>query len=55
VGKTWLVEKLAKEHFTYFLKVDFEKNPGLMALFEGDLNPVQICAELEISTGVDYV
>ncbi len=26
-----------------------------MALFEGDLNPVQICAELEISTGVDSV
>jgi len=55
VGKTWLVEKLAKDQFTYFLKVDFEKNPGLMALFEGDLNPVQICAELEIRTGIDIV
>ncbi len=55
VGKTWLVEKLAKENFTYFLKVDFEKNPGLVALFGGDLNPVQICAELEIRAGVDIV
>ena len=55
VGKTWLVEKLAKEYFTHFLKVDFEKNPSLVALFEGDLNPVQICAELEIRTGIDIV
>ena len=55
VGKTWLVENLAKEYFDYFLKVDFEKNPGLVSLFEGELNPTQICAELEIRTGIDIV
>jgi predicted AAA+ superfamily ATPase len=55
VGKTWLVEKLAKEHFTNFLKIDFEKSPALATLFEGELNPVQICAELEIRTGIDIV
>jgi predicted AAA+ superfamily ATPase len=55
VGKTWLVEKLAMEHFDYFLKIDFEKYPTLAALFEGDLNPIQICAELEIRTGVDVI
>ena len=26
VGKTWLVEKLAKEEFENYLKIDFEEN-----------------------------
>ena len=53
VGKTWLVEKLAQEEFTNFMKIDFEQNAELIALFDGDLNPQKICAELELRTGVD--
>lgn len=53
VGKTWLVENLAKEKFDFFLKVDFEKNPELISLFDSDLDPQRICSELEIRTGID--
>lgn len=55
VGKTWLIEKLARERFEYFLKVDFEENSGLVSLFSGDLNPLKICAELELRTGIDII
>ena len=55
VGKTWLVEKLAKEEFEFILKIDFEENIELVSLFEGDLDPQKICAELELRTGIDIV
>jgi predicted AAA+ superfamily ATPase len=55
VGKTWLVENLANEAFESLLKIDFEENIELVSLFEGDLDPQKICAELELRTGIDIV
>jgi len=55
VGKTWLIEKLAQEHFEFYLKVDFEENPLLVSLFDGDLNPEKICSELELRTSIDII
>ena len=55
VGKTWLVENLARVEFDYLIKVDFEESPELISLFEGDLNTQKICAELELRSGVDIV
>ena len=53
VGKTWLVEKLAKEEFDNYLKIDFEEKPELITLFEGDINPQKISAELELIFNFD--
>ncbi|MEA1875332.1 MAG: AAA family ATPase, partial [Bacteroidota bacterium] len=55
VGKTWLVEMLAKQEFEYFVKVDFEESPNLSSLFYGELNPQKICAELELRTGINII
>lgn len=55
VGKTWLVEKLAQEEFENYLKIDFEENTELVSIFEGDLDPQKICAELELRTGIDII
>jgi len=55
VGKTWLVEKLARDKFEFYLKVDFEENSELVSLFSGDLNPQKICSELELRTGIDII
>jgi len=55
VGKTWLVENLARFEFDYMVKVDFEESPELISLFEGDLNPQKICAELELRSGIDIL
>ena len=55
VGKTWLVENMANEVFESLIKIDFEENIELVSLFEGDLDPQKICAELELRTGIDVV
>jgi predicted AAA+ superfamily ATPase len=55
VGKTWLVERLARQEFMYFVKIDFEEDPQLISLFEGALNPEKICTELELRTGINIV
>ena len=55
VGKTWLIDKLAREQFEFYLKVDFEENSELGSLFDGDLNPQKICSELELRTGIDII
>ena len=55
VGKTWLIEKLARERFEFFIKIDFEENPELVSLFSGELNPQKICSELELRTGIDII
>ena len=55
VGKTWLVEKLARDKFEFYLKIDFEENSELVSLFSGDLNPQKICSELELRTGIDII
>jgi len=55
VGKTWLIDKLAREQFEFYLKVDFEENSELVSLFSGDLNPQKICSDLELRTGIDII
>lgn len=55
VGKTWLIEKLARDKFEFYLKVDFEENSELVSLFSGDLNPQKICSDLELRTGIDII
>jgi len=51
VGKTWLVEHFAEEHFTSFAKIDLEKRRDLHGIFEGDLDPKTIIKHLELEAG----
>jgi len=51
VGKTWLVEELARIQFGSFIKVDFEERPEFLSMFDSDLDPERICSELEIRFG----
>lgn len=53
VGKTWLVEQLAAQHFEQLLKIDFEEKPELISVFEGNLDPEKICADLELISGTN--
>ena len=55
VGKSWLVDRLARDQFEFYVKVDFEQNVDLVSLFAGELNPQKICSELELRTGIDIV
>jgi len=45
VGKTYTIEKFAKENFTHFLKINLEQDRNLLHVFES-LQPQQIINEL---------
>lgn len=47
VGKSSAVRQFAKE-FEYFVEVNFENNKDVHALFEGNLNPKNICSNLSL-------
>jgi hypothetical protein len=48
VGKTWSLKEFGKNCFESVALVDLERNPSLRKLFDGDLNAVRICADLEV-------
>lgn len=54
VGKTFIVRELAKD-FKHFLEVNFEKNPEIRQLFDQNLDPVRICANLSAYYGIPVI
>lgn len=54
VGKSTTVRELAK-HFDHFLEVNFEEQRTAATLFEGDLDPYQICDNLSIMFNVPVI
>lgn len=46
VGKTFAIERLGREQFEGFCKIDFEQEPELKAAFEQDLVPERILKDL---------
>ncbi len=55
VGKTWLVQTLAKSEFDHFIKIDFEQSPQYKPIFDEDLSPERVCSEIELISGVPIV
>ena len=49
VGKSSSVRNLAK-NFTYFIEINFDKNPEYRTIFENSLSPNLICEQLELIT-----
>jgi predicted AAA+ superfamily ATPase len=47
VGKSTAVKELSKQ-FDYFLEINFEEQRRVHQLFEGDLNPEELCENLSI-------
>ncbi len=47
VGKSSAVKELST-HFQYFVTLNFEAQPALHRLFEGDLNPVDLCENIAV-------
>ena len=48
VGKTWSLKEFGKKCFESVALVDLERNPSMRRLFDSDLNPARICADLEV-------
>jgi uncharacterized protein len=54
VGKSSAVRELAK-NFEYFPEINFEEQKKVHCLFEGDLNPEELCANLSIMYNIPVV
>ena len=51
VGKTYSLSKFGEEQFESIALVNLEQNPDWHQVFQGDLDPIRICADLEIMLG----
>ncbi|NOY38049.1 MAG: ATP-binding protein [Chlorobi bacterium] len=51
VGKTWLVNDLAKREYDDLISLDFEEHPALASLFSGDAHPLKILENISIYLG----
>ncbi|MCR5362739.1 MAG: ATP-binding protein [Bacteroidales bacterium] len=52
VGKTWLMQKFAKEAFRKSIYINFESNDRLAHLFEKDFDIQRILFEIQLATGI---
>lgn len=52
VGKTWLMQKFAKEAFRKSIYINFENNDRLANLFEKDFDIRRILFEIQLATGI---
>lgn len=48
VGKTYIIKKFGEEYFDNLVMLDLERHPQWHNIFEGELNPKQICSDLEL-------
>ena len=52
VGKTWLMQKFAKEAFSKSIYINFESNDRLANLFDKDFDIQRILFEIQLATGI---
>ena len=55
VGKTYTITDFGKNHFDEFVKLDFEKMPRLIKIFDGDLDARNIIELIELEIGAEIV
>jgi predicted AAA+ superfamily ATPase len=49
VGKTYSIDRFAKENYRSYIYIDFEKTPSLKRIFEGDLDTTTIIKQLTLN------
>lgn len=52
VGKTWLMKELGRQCFTKTAYVNFDSNPRMQQVFEGELDPKRLLLAISAETGV---
>ena len=48
VGKTYIVEKFAKDNYDHFVEINFVENPTAKKIFDGDLDITTILANISL-------
>ena len=52
IGKTWVMETFGADHFDYYAKFDFDRQPELKSVFSTSKKPERILKELALYTDV---
>lgn len=52
IGKTWVMESFGADHFDYYAKFDFDRQPELKSIFSTSKRPERILKELAIFADV---
>lgn len=52
IGKTWVMETFGADHFDYYAKFDFDRQPELKSVFSTSKRPERILKELALYTDV---
>ena len=48
VGKTYIIDKFARENYKHYTYINFIENPGYAAIFDGDLNVDSLIKQISI-------
>ncbi len=48
VGKTYIIDKFARENYKHYTYINFIENPGYRAIFDGDLNVDNLIKQISI-------
>ena len=48
VGKTYIIDKFAKENYQNYIYMNFDENPGYKAIFDGDLNVENLIKQISL-------
>ncbi len=54
VGKTWVMKEFGKKYFENTVYINFENNPGMKSVFEGDFDVKRIISALKIESGKNF-
>ncbi len=55
VGKTWLINQFGRQEYNDYIYLNFEQNPELQSLFQGNLQPKNIIENISLYLGKKIV
>lgn len=56
MGKTYIIEDFAQNHYKHFIKINFDENPAYKAIFEGDLDVTSLIKQISLRVpGAEFV
>ena len=51
VGKTWLLKQFGQQEYRHTAYLDFEQDPALRAVFDGDFDVTRMLSQLQLASG----
>jgi len=56
VGKTFIIEQFAQEHYAHHITLNFDENPAYQTIFDGDLDVESLIKQITLRVpGADFV